>query len=240
MVYPPRRHPTRQPTTWDRPNEDDERKGVVRERWLFGSVGVAALLGAWLLFVLLPRWYPTATEPAPTVSPAGLTTDGETTQVTLFHISDDGMRLVGSPRQLEWKPDPTAQARVILEAQLAEPPSPLLSPIPRGTELRAIYLTEFGDAFVDLTDEITLGHSGGSLEELFTVYAIVNALTTNLPSVNAVQLLINGQEVDTLVGHVDLRYPLEANTQWSAEPDRGSSPLNPPAMTGADVPQIPS
>ena len=115
-----------------------------------------------------------------------------------------------------------AQARVIVEAQLAEPPAPLLSPIPPGTRVLAVYLIpergETFDAFVDLSEEVTLGHSGGSLEELFTVYAIVNALTTNLPAINAVQILVNGREVDTLVGHVDLQRPLERNMQWVADP----------------------
>ena len=49
---------------------------------------------------------------------------------------------------------------------------------------------------------------------MFTVYALVNALTTNLPGVSAVQILINGQEVDTLAGHIDLRRPLEQNMEW--------------------------
>ena len=44
-----------------------------------------------------------------------------------------------------------------------------------------------------------------------TVYTIVNAVVTNLPSIREVQLLIGGQEVDTLAGHVDLRRPLRKN-----------------------------
>ena len=88
----------------------------------------------------------------------------------------------------------------------------------------ALYLSELGDVFVDLSEEVTLGHSGGSLEELFTVYAIVNALTTNLPAINAVQILVNGREVDTLVGHVDLQNPLERNMQWVADPEAESTP----------------
>ncbi len=43
-------------------------------------------------------------------------------------------------------------------------------------------------------------HPGGSLEELFTVYAIVNALTVNLPAIIGVQILVDGHEVDTLAG----------------------------------------
>ena len=202
---------------------------MTRDYWLYGSIGAAALVGAWVLFVGLPRWYPSETTVAPPTA-VGMPTDGDRAEATLFYISDDGMRLVGFRRRLERQAEPTAQARVILEAQLAEPPAPLLSPIPPGTRLRAVYLTDRGDAFVDLTEEITVGHTGGSLEELFTVYAIVNALTTNLPSINAVQILVNGQEVDTLVGHVDLQRPLERNMQWVADPDT-ESPRTTPAPT---------
>ena len=195
-----------------------------RDYWIYGSLSAAAVAGAWVLFVGLPRWYPTETPPTAAGTAAGMPTDGESVDATLFYISDDGMQLVGFERRLERRTDPAAQARVILEAQLAEPPAPLLSPIPPGTRLLALYLSELGDVFVDLSEEVTLGHSGGSLEELFTVYAIVNALTTNLPAINAVQILVNGREVDTLVGHVDLQNPLERNMQWVADPEAESTP----------------
>ena len=205
--------------------------------WLARIVFAAvALGGAWVIFIGLPRWYP-AEDAA--VSPGGTadrSTAGVQTVSTLFYISGDGMRLVGVPRQLSRQANPTAQARVILEQQLADPPAPLTSPIPPGTSLRAVYLTGDGDAFVDLSEEIALGHSGGSREELFTVYAIVNALTTNLAAVDAVQILVDGVEVDTLVGHVDLQRPLRQNLDlleapsddWMpaddapADPDRSS------------------
>lgn len=191
---------------------------MTREHWLYGGMGVVALVGIWVLFVGLPRWYPPAGTDTTTAPATAALPGDELVNATLFYISDDGMRLVGFERPLARDVDPAAQARIILEAQLAEPPAPLLSPIPPGTELRAFYLAG-QDAFVDLSAEVTLGHSGGSLEELFTVYAIVNAITTNIPAINAVQILVNGDEVDTLVGHVDLQHPLERNLQWVADPD---------------------
>ena len=198
-----------------------------RRTWLArAGLGGAALGGAWVLFAGLPRWYP-AEEPAAPVGGGAAdrpTTGGALTVSTLFYVSDDGMRLVGSPLRLARRANPTAQARAILEAQLAEPPAPLLSPIPAGTALRAVYLTEDGDAFVDLTEEIVLGHSGGSREELFTVYAIVNALTMNLAAVDAVQILVDGVEVDTLVGHVDLQRPLRRNLDLLEAPGAGWTP----------------
>ena len=200
--------------------------------WLVrAAFGVVALGGAWGLFVGLPRWYPAEesvlTGDAPDRSPPGALT-----VATLFYLSEDGARLVGYPRRLARRANPTAQARVILETQLDEAPGALLSPIPPGTALRAVYLTDDGDAFVDLTEEIALGHSGGSREELFTVYAIVNALTMNLASVDAVQILVDGVEVDTLVGHVDLQRPLRQNLDLLEAPstDRmpaGGAPTDP-------------
>ena len=62
------------------------------------------------------------------------------------------------------------------------------------------------------------------------MYAIVNAVTINLPAINAVQILVDGDEVDTLVGHVDLQRPLEQNLQWVADPN-AEPPLEAEAAT---------
>ena len=39
-------------------------------------------------------------------------------------------------------------------------------------------------------------------------------MTVNLPVISRVQILVEGKEVDTLAGHVDLRHPLEKNLKW--------------------------
>jgi hypothetical protein len=86
--------------------------------------------------------------------------------------------------------------------------------VPPGTTIRALFLTEGGEAYVDLSREATGAHTGGTLDEILTVYTIVNAITANLPAITTVQLLIEGREVDTLSGHVDLRRPLAKNLSW--------------------------
>jgi hypothetical protein len=94
---------------------------------------------------------------------------------------------------------------------------PNVTAIPEGTKLRAIYVDGQGQAFVDLSREVSASHAGGALEEILTVYSIVNAVTENLPAVHAVQILVDGREVDTLAGHVDLRRPLARGTAWVQE-----------------------
>ena len=152
-----------------------------------------------------------AHETTPTALP-----DLDSKTVMLYYISEDGLSLVALQQELTLNEQRGAEAlaRFVVKKQLGPAPAPLASPFPAGTRLRGIYLTPGGDAFVDLSRDVARGHPGGSLDELFTVYAIVNALTTNIPEITAVQILIGGLEVDTLAGHVDLRRPLEQDMKW--------------------------
>jgi spore germination protein GerM len=175
---------------------------------------VLAAAGAWVLFVGLPRWY----GPKPPESPASTAAPvapGRKITATLYYVSDDGTELVGLQREVPFGEAVIDQARHIVEAQIAPAEPPLVSAIPQGTALRNIYLTDKGDAFVDLSAEVRAKHPGGSLDELFTVYTIVNVLTVNLPAIQQVQILIDGKEADTLAGHVDLRHPLSKQLKWT-------------------------
>jgi germination protein M len=131
---------------------------------------------------------------------------------TLFYGTADGQALVGVRREVPLATDRVEQGRQILMLALTPAPSGYLSMIPRGTALRAFYITDRGDAFVDLSQQVSSAHPGGSAAELLTVAAIVNDVTANIPAVQRVQILIDGQQVDTLSGHVDLRRPLPRDT----------------------------
>ncbi|HXI27072.1 MAG TPA: GerMN domain-containing protein [Vicinamibacterales bacterium] len=148
---------------------------------------------------------PSPTAPAP---------PGRKIKARLFYVADDGMRLAGVERDIAYGEGASEQAREIVAAQIAPVVEPLVSAVPAGTALRAVFLTQGGEAYVDLSREVATAHPGGTLNELLTVYTIVNALTVNLPAVTAVQVLIDGKEVETLAGHVDLRQPLAKNLSW--------------------------
>ena len=188
---------------------------TARRLFAFGSLAFAVAAIAWVLFVNLPRRYKPAKEtaPPPAAAPAPVL-GGRKIKARLFYVSDDGTRLKGVEREVTYGEGAAAQAQEIVKAQLRPVAEPLVSAVPTGTTLRAVYLTINGSAFVDLSREVVTGHSGGSLDELLTIYCIVNALTMNLPAVTSVQVLVDGKEVDTLAGHVDLRRPLAKNIAW--------------------------
>lgn len=185
-------------------------------RWVVIALGVVALLaGVWVVSVGLPGWLTQpGGDPSTTGDLTGGTAESRRIQATLFYVAEDGTTLLPTGRNVLYGATPVEQARRLIEAQIAAPPEGLVSPIPSGTTLRGVFLTDTKEAYVDLGGAIRTGHSGGSLDEALTVYAIVNALTVNLPEVTAVQILIEGHEVDSLRGHIDLRAPLGKATDW--------------------------
>jgi spore germination protein GerM len=188
-----------------------------RQAAIAGSVAVLLVLAAAVFFAM--RGLPAsgrrpAAAPAAASAPAAPAPPGRRIKARLFYVAEDGTRLTSVERDVPYGESADEQAREIVAAQIAPVAAPLVSAIPPGTTLRAVFITKSGDAYVDLSREARVAHPGGTVDELLTVYTIVNALTVNLPAVTAVQVLVDGKEVDTLSGHVDLRRPLAKNLTW--------------------------
>jgi hypothetical protein len=49
---------------------------------------------------------------------------------------------------------------------------------------------------------------------MLTVYSIVNTAVANLDGIERVQILVEGKEVETLAGHLDLSKPLLPDMKW--------------------------
>ena len=177
-----------------------------------GGVGGLLIVGFWLFSDDLKKTTSSVNQNSATTQ--DLQTpflEGARIQATLYLGDSNGKFLVPVPWDVPKLEDITEQGRQIVLAQLSLDQPPLVSVIPSDTNLRAFFISDNGDAFIDLTSQATTSHPGGSTTELLTVYALVNAVTTNLATTQRVQILIDGREVDTLAGHVDLRRPLEHN-----------------------------
>ena len=186
-----------------------------RRLWITIGIGAACVLaGVALVMIVLPRWFGGGSPGSGGAASPAAPGEARKIHATLFYVSDDGSELVPASREVPYGATPAEQARRIAEAQVQAPPEGTVSAIPAGTAVRGLYITSHGDAYLDLSKEIVSGHSGGSLDEALAIYAIVNALTANLADVTAVQILIDGKQVDTLVGHLDLRHPLPKSLKW--------------------------
>jgi hypothetical protein len=184
-----------------------------RTRWLqVGGIVLVFAAAAWIASSVLERVVSPVAVPSTAPAPAAPAASVPHIIATLYYGTPDGQALAAVKREVPLGEGPREQGRQILESELEDAPAPYLSLIPRGTTLRAFYITDRGDAFVDLSVEASTLHPGGSTHELLTVYAIVNAVTAHLTSIERVQILIDGRQADTLAGHVDLRRPFERDT----------------------------
>jgi spore germination protein GerM len=134
---------------------------------------------------------------------------GATTKVTLYFADPSGQYLVPVTREI---PKVEGVARATLQELILGPgsTSDFLPTIPAGTVLRDINIRPDGVAIVDFSKELVANHKGGTTGEMLTVYSIVNTLT-QFPTVKKVQLLVEGQQVSTLAGHLDIRETLARN-----------------------------
>ena len=151
------------------------------------SIAVAAIAFAFVLFTGLVRLLnapaPSTVAVDPTRPPHQPRRRGAVPRIkaTLYFASEDGLRLV--------PPSPKCRSRKARSRRLGRlsrrnyPPSPRAAGFDNseGRHLRGIFISQRNEVFVDLDPVDPQRPPGGTLQELMTVYTIVNALLTNLP-----------------------------------------------------------
>jgi len=82
---------------------------------------------------------------------------------------------------------------------------------PTGIGLNAFFISDDGNAYVDLnvTREMTKGMD--TRLELLASDSPVNSLTLNIPQIKKVKILVAGSEPQTLAGHMDTDYFYQTN-----------------------------
>ncbi len=134
----------------------------------------------------------------------------EMIEVNIYFSDSQAMYLVPERRKIL---KTSTLARHIVNELIKGPASPDLYPtIPQGTQVNEVYIA--GDiVYIDLSEEVFKNHPGGSSGQLMTVYSIVNTLTEILP-IRSVQILVEGNEKKSLVGHIDISRPLLRDEDW--------------------------
>jgi hypothetical protein len=144
---------------------------------------------------------PTAQDARPVAPPAA----GPTERVTLYVAYDDPGVLRAQAASI---PLPAARQqraeellRALLSIYLGKDSPHALAP---GAEVRAVYLVDPGLAVIDLNAAFANGHRSGVLEEELTVASLIQTLTTNIPGILRVKILVEGRDRETVAGHADL------------------------------------
>lgn len=106
--------------------------------------------------------------------------------------------------ELPLSADPVERSRQLLQALIANPPTPDQRTLPASTTVLGFYILPDGTAIADFSDSLASETPSGILSESMAVNSIVQTLAANVPRLRRLKILIHGQEVDTLAGHVDL------------------------------------
>jgi hypothetical protein len=124
-------------------------------------------------------------------------------QVKIFWAAgSDKIQPVEVPMALS--ADPVKRAKEVLNELIGDAPAADQQTIPADTVLLGFYVLPDGTAIADFSDALASEMPSGIMSEEMAVESIRRTLENNVPGLSRLKILIHGQEVDTLAGHIDL------------------------------------
>lgn len=187
--------------------------GFSRLLVIWGTTLVVVAIGLTVTLFLIERSkqsvIPTAPPPLPTAANPS-DTPPPPQEINLFLLDPTSLTLVPvkTERRLH-RTELTKRLSQVVTALIQETPPNFRNTIPRGTLLNESYIDTQQTAYLDFSNHLSDGHIGGTTAELLTITAILKTVFDAFPDdIKQVQILIDGEEVKTLAGHLNLSQPL--------------------------------
>jgi hypothetical protein len=181
--------------------------------WLIGALVIAVLVAAIYFPVLKRRLSKSAQVPEKSAEearrelaqPSSIGAGEPIVKAKLFWSSgaEDGS-LNPVRVDLPLSKDPVVRAKQVLNTLLAGPTDFDLRTVPPDAVLLAFYLLPDGTGIADFSEALSTSTPSGVQSEQMAVDSITQTLGANVPQVRWLKILIHGQGVETLAGHIDL------------------------------------
>jgi hypothetical protein len=169
--------------------------------------------------------------------------------------------------ELPLSSDAVLRSKQVLNTLLAGPVDAELRTLPPDAVLLAFYLLPdgTGTGIADFSEALATSTPSGIVSEQMAVDSIARTLEANVPQVRRLKILIHGQEVETLAGHLDLTaifvvstkpplmpfppvavpsatktQPLASGTPGSANPPDKNVPTQAPPIAPMPAPKPPA
>jgi len=122
--------------------------------------------------------------------------------------------------------EPVKRAKQVLNELITDAPSIEQRTLPADAVLLGFYVLPDGTAIADFSDALASETPSGILSEQMAVDSIRQTLENNVTGLGRLKILIHGQEVETLAGHVDLTGFFDLNPPSPPAPSTptGSAP----------------
>ena len=197
--------------------------------WLVGMLVIAVIIAAGYFPVLKRHLRLSAQTPAKSeeqvrrelTQPSNASTGGPVGTAKLYWSSGahDGS-LMPVTVDLPLSRDPVIRAKQVLNTLLVGPVDVELRTLPPDAVLLAFYLLPDGTGVADFSEALATATPSGIESEEMAVQSILKTLEANVPQIRWLKILVHGQEVDTLAGHLDLTRTFLVNARAVAMPAR--------------------
>jgi spore germination protein GerM len=175
--------------------------------WVAAGILLALVVGALWWLLGLP-----GSGPAPVDTAERTGNIPSSDELNLWFASRQEDALVLERRRVLPTQTPGDRVKASLQELIAGPKGDALRTVPAEVKIREIFIDDQGTAYVDFSEALSLTHPGGPWAEMLTLRSIMQTLVANVSGIKRVQILIEGREVETLAGHMDIRRPLD--TTW--------------------------
>jgi spore germination protein GerM len=173
------------------------------------------ILGAVVLFVVGGAiWFALTFTADVEPEPEGATLSDPLEQgsraISLYFARADGQGFVRETRTIAVERRRDAEVEIVLGELLSGPQSKAaIGVFPENSRLRqAFYDEERRLLYLDFNDALVANLNPGSAIELAVMGSLMRTLAADFPEIQGVQILVDGLEVETLGGHLDLTRPL--------------------------------
>jgi spore germination protein GerM len=130
--------------------------------------------------------------------------------ISLYFSTADGQGFVRETRTIAVARRRDVEVEIVLNQLLSGPRSKAgMHVFPPGSQLRQAYYDEERRLlYLDFNDALVANLNPGSAVELAVMGSLMRTLAVDFPEIQRVQILVDGLEVETLGGHLDLTRPL--------------------------------
>ncbi len=192
---------------WDR---GADRARARRPPWvLLLAIVVAVAAGSALFLAGRSSDRTVASDPVSNAVPIA-----STDAATLYFSDREGRGLIPEERELPEGDHLEARVEAVLGALVAGPlVGDALPVLPQSARLlRVFFDADTGTLYADFDAALVRDHPGGSTAEWKTWTSMVRTLRANFPEVRRLQLLVQGEPIESLAGHFDASRPVDLDT----------------------------
>lgn len=165
--------------------------------WITLFVAAGLLLFAlWLLRTRVPSSFPTTQQTSSEIGPLGA--------YVLYFGTRDGRGLVRETRFLPRSGDDERDMRTAIDALCDGTESNALSPWPGAAELKDVFVSPAGVAYLDFNSALRRGVPRGDFMEWLLVASLTRSICENFPALDGVRIMIEGESTGPFVATMPL------------------------------------